>query len=82
MANPTHDKYKIKYKHNHTKLLQNKLQTSDPKKNQNGIFKPNKSTMIINVNSLNMPIKRQRLSDWIKMTSFRYIPSQRNSLNT
>ena len=41
---------------------------------------PSISIMTVNVNGLNKPIKRQRLSVWIKKTRPNYILSIRNPL--
>lgn len=44
------------------------------------IYKQNHVNITLKVNGLNIPIKRQRLTEWIKKAKPNYIPSGRNSL--
>lgn len=49
-------------------------------KKQDNILNPDRLIFTSNANCLNTPIRRQKLSDWVKMSRPHYMLLMRNSL--
>lgn len=56
------------------------MEQTENKNSNDGIYKQNHINITLNVNGLNSPIKRQRLTEWIKKQNDSYIPPAKNSL--